>query len=212
MYIPQHFREERLDVLHRIVEDNSFATVITHSSEGIVATHIPVLLDRGAGPLGRLRGHVARANPHWRHLGSDVATEAETLVIFRGPHAYVSPSWYVSSDRVPTWNYVAVHAYGTPRVIEDPVALRRLVEETAHRYEDAFETPWQVSSVNEETIDGLLKGIVGFEMPIARIEGKRKLGQNRSRTDREAMVRGLRAHGRDDARAIADLVEADLEA
>lgn len=206
MYVPQHFREERLDVLHRIVEENSFATVISPSPDGIVATHIPVLLDRSAGRFGTLRAHVARANPHWRHMTSGT----ETLVVFRGPHAYVSPSWYASGGRVPTWNYVAVHAYGVPRILDDPSALRRLVEETVHRYEDGFETPWEMTSVDERTIDGLLKAIVGFEIPIARLEGKRKLGQNRSRADREAMVNGLRAHGRDDADTIADLVEADL--
>jgi transcriptional regulator len=210
MYVPEHFREARLDVLYRIVEENSFATVISPSQDGIVATHIPVLLDRTAGPLGTLRGHVARANPHWRHMASGRATKAETLVIFRGPHAYISPSWYASGGRVPTWNYLAVHAYGTPRLIDDPAALRRLVAETVDRYEGGFDVPWQMSSVKDDAIDGLLKAIVGFEMPIARIEGKRKLGQNRSRADREAMVRGLRAHGRDDAQMIADLVEAEL--
>lgn len=206
MYVPQHFREDRLDVLHRIIEENSFATVISPSPGGIVATHIPVLLDRSSAPFGTLRGHVARANPHWRGwTGVD-----ESLVIFRGPHAYVSPSWYVSTDRVPTWNYLAVHAYGTPHLIDDPAALRRLVEETVDRYEGGFEVPWQMSSVKDGTIEGLLKAIVGFKMPIARLEGKRKLGQNRSRADREAMVDGLRAHGRDDAAVIADLVEEDL--
>ncbi len=206
MYLPEHFREERLDVLHRIIEENSFATVISPSPGGIVATHIPVLLDRSAVPFGTLRGHVARANPHWRHMTSG----GETLVIFRGPHAYVSPSWYASGGRVPTWNYVAVHAYGVPRIVDDPSALRRLVEETVHRYEDGFETPWEMSSVDGKVIVGLLNAVVGFEIPIARLEGKRKLGQNRSRADREAMVEGLRAHGRDDAGVIADLVEEDL--
>ncbi|MDE3112553.1 MAG: FMN-binding negative transcriptional regulator [Chloroflexota bacterium] len=206
MYVPQHFREDRLDVLHALMEENSFATCVSASAGGIVATHIPVLLDRSAGPLGTLRGHIARANKHWeRWTGS-----SEMLVMFQGPHAYVSPSWYASSGRVPTWNYLAVHAYGTPRATEDPEVLRRLVDETTHRYEDGFETPWRMSSVDDKTIEGLLQAIVGFEMPIARLEGKRKLGQNRSRADREAMVRGLRAHGSDDAAVIADLVAEDL--
>ena len=114
MYVPTHFREERLEVLHGIIEENSFATLVSTSPDGIVATHIPFLLLRSAGPFGTLRGHVARANPHWTHLA-----QSEASVIFLGSHAYISPSWYVSTDRVPTWNYVAVHAYGTPRLIDD---------------------------------------------------------------------------------------------
>ena len=180
MYIPKHFREDRLDVLHRIIEDESFATLVTSTPDGIIATHIPFLLDRSRGPLGTLRGHVARANPHWQHLTNGT----ETLVIFLGPHAYVSPTWYGSGGRVPTWNYLAVHAYGTPEPFDDVL--------------------------DPAAVSGLLSGIVGFEIPIARIEGKRKLGQNRSRPEREGMVRGLRAQGRDDAAVIADLVEADL--
>lgn len=206
MYVPEHFRETNLEVLHDIIEENSFATLISSSRGGLVATHIPVLLDRAAGRLGTLRGHVARANPHWKLMsGAD-----EMLVVFLGVHAYVSPSWYASSGRVPTWNYVAVHAYGLPRSIEDPTELRKLVGRTSDRYEDGLEPPWSVSQLKPEALPSLLAAIVGFEMPITRIEGKRKLGQNRSRTDREAMAQGLRAHGRDDAAAIADLVETDL--
>jgi transcriptional regulator len=206
VYVPEHFREERLDVLHGIIEENSFATLVSASSDGTVATHIPFLLDRSAGPLGMLRGHVARANPHWTHLA-----QSEALVIFLGAHAYVSPSWYATSGRVPTWNYVAVHAYGTPRLIEDESVLRRLIEETVARYESGFERPWDMSAIEERSVSGLLRGIVGFDIPIARIDGKRKLGQNRSRADREGMVRGLRAHGGASGAAIADLVETDLD-
>jgi len=206
MYIPRHFLEERLDVLHRIIEDESFATLVTSTADGIVATHVPFLLDRSRGPLGTLRGHVARANPHWQHLTNGT----ETLVIFLGSHAYVSPTWYASSGRVPTWNYVAVHVYGTPQPFEDEDRLRQIVADTARRYESGLEPTWDVDVLDPAAVSGLLKGIVGFEIPIARIEGKRKLGQNRSRDEREGMVRGLRAHGRDDAAVIADLIEVDL--
>ncbi len=206
MYVPKHFREDRIDVLHRIIEDESFATMVTSVADGIVATHIPFLLDRSRGPLGTLRGHVARANPHWRHLSSGT----ETLVIFLGPHAYISPTWYESTGRVPTWNYVAVHAYGTPQPFDDEARLRALVADTTRRYEGGLEPPWDPSTLNPAAVSGLLASIVGFEIPIARIDGKRKLGQNRSRAEREGMVRGLRAYGRDDAKVIADLVEADL--
>lgn len=205
MYTPTHFREERLEVLHGIMEENSFATLVSSSPGGIVATHIPFLLRPSEGPFGTLRGHVARANPHWTHLAS-----SEALVIFLGSHSYVSPSWYASTDRVPTWNYVAVHAYGTPRLIEDESVLRRLVEDTVTRYESELERPWEMSSIDQSKIPGLLRGIVGFEIPIERLEGKRKLGQNRSRADREGMVRGLRAYGGPSGAAIADLAESDL--
>lgn len=205
MYTPTHFREERIEVLHGIMEENSFATLVSSSPGGIVATHIPFLLRPSEGPFGTLRGHVARANPHWTHLAS-----SEALVIFLGSHSYVSPSWYASTDRVPTWNYVAVHAYGTPRLIEDESVLRRLVEDTVTRYESELERPWEMSSIDQSKIPGLLRGIVGFEIPIERLEGKRKLGQNRSRADREGMVRGLRAYGGPSGAAIADLAESDL--
>lgn len=205
MYIPRHFREERLEVLHTIIEENSFATLVSTSPAGIVATHIPFLLRRSEGPFGTLRGHVARANPHWTHLA-----QGEAVVIFLGSHAYVSPSWYASTDRVPTWNYVAVHAYGTPRLIQEDSVLRELVETTVTRYESQFERPWEMSSIDQSKVPGLLRGIVGFEIPIQRIEGKRKLGQNRSRPDREGMARGLRAYGGASGAAIADLVDADL--
>lgn len=205
MYVPRHFREDRLDVLHAIIEENSFATLVSSSPDGIIATHIPFLLRRSGGEYGTLRGHVARANPHWEHLA-----QGESAVIFLGSHAYVSPAWYASTDRVPTWNYVAVHAYGTPRLIEDDQVLRELVADTVRRYEDAFERPWDLSSITEEKLPALLRGIVGFEIPIRRIDGKRKLGQNRSRADREGMVSGLRAYGGASGDAIADLVDADL--
>lgn len=206
MYVPHHFREERLDVLHAIIEENSFGTLVSSTPEGLVATHIPFLLDRSSGRLGTLRAHVARANTHWTYLAA-----REALAMFLGAHAYVSPSWYASTDRVPTWNYVAVHAYGTPRLIEDAGVLRQLVEETVSRYESGFERPWKTSSVDDRTLDGLLRGIVGFEIPIERIDGKRKLGQNRSIADREGMAQGLRAHGGASGAAIADLVDADLQ-
>lgn len=205
MYVPTHFREDRLEVLHAIIEENSFATLVSNSPTGIVATHIPFLLRRSEGPFGTLRGHVARANQHWTHLES-----GEAVVIFLGSHSYVSPSWYASTDRVPTWNYVAVHAYGTPRLIEDDSVLRELVEDTVTRYEGELERPWEMSSIDPSKIPGLLRGIVGFEIPIQRIEGKRKLGQNRSRPDREGMVAGLRAYGGSSGAAIADLVDSDL--
>ena len=207
MYVPQHFREERTEVIHDLIEANSFATVVSNTSRGLFATHIPILLDRGRGELGTLRGHVARANPHWEELAA-----SEALVIFGGPHAYISPSWYASSGRVPTWNYIAVHAYGTPRLIEDDAGLRAILDRTIATYERGLEPPWTIDRVEPGAVNAMLGSIVGFEMPIARLEGKRKLNQNRSRADREGAIAGLRAHGRDDSAEIADLMEADLRA
>lgn len=205
MYVPQYFREERLDVLHDVIEDNSFATLVSSTPAGLFATHIPILVDRTEGSLGTLRGHVARANPHWQHLPG-----SEALAIFMGPHAYISPSWYATGGRVPTWNYVTVHAYGVPRLIDGRAATRDLIERTVARYEGGFARPWDIESLDVKSVDALLANIVAFEIPIARIEGKRKLNQNRSHEDREGAVSGLRAYGRDDAGAIADLMEADL--
>ncbi len=205
MYVPEPFREEQVGVLHDLIEQNSFATLVSTTPGGLFASHIPILIDRAAGPHGTLRGHVARANPHWRHLAA-----SEALAIFTGPHAYISPSWYATGGRVPTWNYIAVHAYGTPRLIEDAAGVRGLIERTVGRYESDFAEPWDMSGLDPKAVDGLLQAIVAFEIPIARLEGKRKLGQNRSRADREGAVRGLREHGHDDATAIADLMEADL--
>lgn len=205
MYVPEHFREERLDVLHDVMERNSFATVVSCTADGPFATRIPVLLDRGAGPFGTLHGHVARANPHWTFL-----RPARALAMFSGPHAYISPSWYATRGRVPTWNYVEVHAYGMPRLVEDERSVRALIERTVRTYERDLAPSWDMSDLDPSAVSAMLRNIVAFEIPIERIEGKRKLNQNRSLADREGAMRGLRAHGRDDAAEIADLMEADL--
>jgi transcriptional regulator len=184
MYLPAHFREDRPEVLHEIVRRYSFATLVSHDADGaLIASQLPFLFDAAEN---RLRSHMARANPHWR--GFDVGG-GEAMVIFRGPHAYISPSWYESKLQVPTWNYVTVHAYGVPRIVEDD-EVRAIVTETVKQYESPRPQPWPMP-LPEEYIANLLRGIVGFEMQITRVEGKLKLSQNRSKPDAEGAMTAL---------------------
>lgn len=186
MYIPPAFREEDLATLHALMRDYSFAVVVTQQGGAPVATHLPILLDAGRGPYGTLLGHMSRANAQWTSFHS----EQEALVIFQGPHSYITPSWYEPGLNVPTWNYAAVHAYGKPRVMTDQAALIRLLDASIQTYESGFERPWQLDMPDEAFL-GKLKGIVGFEMEITRLEGKFKLSQNRSETDQARVASEL---------------------
>jgi len=212
MYLPAHFREERIEALHGFIRRHGFATLVTLRADGLAADHLPLLLDPAAGPWGTLRGHVARANPLWQAHRPD----AEVLAIFHGPHAYVTPSWYAtkaeSGKVVPTWNYAAVHARGSLRTIDDADWLRRLVTELTEVHEAAFERPWHVSDAPAEFIDSMLKAIVGIEIPISRLEGKWKVSQNRPAADRSGVQAGLRSGGSAAGAALADLVAAAEEA
>jgi transcriptional regulator len=197
MYIPAHFREPRVDVLHRLVREHSFGTLVSRLEGELIATHLPFLLDEQRGPHGTLRAHMARANPHWRAFDA----EAESMAIFQGPHAYISPSWYVSELNVPTWNYTAVHAYGRPTILEDPARVRQLLEATIAKFEAPFSEPWSMAGLPEEYVSNLARAIVAFEIPITRLDGKRKLGQNRTLQDMESAADGLRRQA--DATGIA---------
>ncbi len=192
MYIPAAFRETRLDVLRSLIKANSFGTLVSQLDGELFATHIPFLLDPERSPNGTLRGHVARANPHWHAFSG-----AESLAIFQGPHAYISPAWYIAEEAVPTWNYAVVHVYGAPRVVDEPKAVRALLEDTV----STFDTEgWGTDRVQDAYINNLAKAIVAFEMPISRLQGKKKLGQNRPAEDARGAARGLRA--------VADQMEA----
>lgn len=182
MYIPNLFRDENTDRLVELMRQNGFATVVSVADGAPVATHLPVTVDR-EGERIVLRGHFAKANPHWTAL-----EQAETLVVFTGPHAYVSPDHYEARESVPTWNYLAVHAYGQARVTDGGATLEGL-KALVHDHEPAYQQQWE--GLSERYRDGMLRGIVGFEMPIVRLEGVAKLSQNKQRRERERIAASL---------------------
>jgi transcriptional regulator len=204
MYAPSQFREDRVPVLHDAIDAAGLATLVTVDANELDASHVPMLLDRSAGSLGTLYGHIARPNPQWKAAASDVPA----LAIFLGPDAYVTPSWYATKQQtgkvVPTWNYVAVHARGRVSFFDDQERLLALVTKLTEAHEAARPQPWAVSDAPPEFIRAHLKGIVGFELPIAKLEGKWKMSQNRPAEDRAGVVRGL---GREGDAAVAALVD-----
>jgi transcriptional regulator len=206
MYLPPAFRLDGLADQHEIMRRHPFATLITRSGDSVVANHIPFMIDAARGEKGVLRAHVARANPLWRMH----PRETEALVIFLGVDHYITPSWYAtkreSGKVVPTWNYVAVHAWGPLHVFEDPEWLRGQVGALTAFQEAGRVAPWAVADAPDEFIAGQLKGIVGIEVPIVRLEGKVKASQNRPAADREGVVEGLNALGTEAARRMVSVV------
>jgi transcriptional regulator len=182
MYLPSAFAVKDLLVLQDFMEQYSFATLVTQHSGQLIASHIPFVLDRDAGPNGLLQGHVAVRNPQLAHL----AAGAEALVIFQGPHSYISPSWYTTPGNVPTWNYTAVHAYGVPKRV-DRAALLVLLKDLVRQNEKFLEQPWDFDS-EASWIENMLADIAAFEIPIDRLEGKFKLNQNRTPVNRARVV------------------------
>jgi transcriptional regulator len=207
MYIPKHFAEPRVDVLHQLIRARPLATLITLSSGGLNANHIPLHLAQEPGPFGTLRGHVARANPVWQ----DIAKDVDALAVFHGPDAYVTPSWYPTKLEtgkvVPTWNYAVAHAYGTLRIIDDPAWLRAHLGELTNHNEAAFSEPWHLDDAPSAYTEKLIGAIVGVEIVISRLSGKWKTSQNQSAENQAGVVRGLRATGVSDAIEVAALVE-----
>lgn len=198
MYVPASFAVDDLQQIWQFVEQHSFATLVTNHEREPVATHLPLLLDRSAGERGRLKGHFAKANSH-----NEWSRDQMALVIFAGPHAYISPTWYAEPRVVPTWNYIAVHAYGVIKPIEDRQRLLAIVEQMVRTYEQAFPVPWQLASQDPHYIDQLLNAITGFEIDVERWEGKWKLNQNHSQLRRERVINALRQQDDDDAQEIA---------
>ena len=196
MYQPPHFREDRVEVQHGLIRSHPLGLLVTAGAGGLMANPIPFLIYPEESELGTLRAHVARGNPQWRELG----VVEECLVVFQGPHSYVSPSWYATKQEtgkvVPTWNYVTVHAWGRPRVIEDAGWLRRQLDDLTASQENRRVPPWAVGDAPEPFIASQMKGIVGVEIPVARIEGKWKVSQNRPEADRAGVVAGLTAEGK----------------
>jgi transcriptional regulator len=207
MYLPKHFEETRVEVLHQLIRDEPLAMLVTLGSEGLNANHLPLELDPEPGPFGTLRGHVARGNRVWQ----DVAPEVEALAVFQGSQTYITPSWYPTKQEtgkvVPTWNYVVVHAYGTPRFIDDPAWLRDHVQRLTNRHESARSAPWRVTDAPEDFVSALLRGIVGFEITITRLLGKWKVSQNRTEAERQGVTAGLREREDPGSAAMADLVD-----
>jgi len=206
MYQPPHFREDRLDLQHALIRANPLGILVTVGEQSPIANHIPCVLDADASPFGTLRCHVARANDVWHTL--DGASEA--LVIFQGVDGYVTPAWYETKREtgkvVPTWNYVVVHAYGRPRAIENPAWLMRQLADLTAQNEAGRAEPWQVSDAPDEFIAAQMKGIIGIEIEITRIEAKWKVSQNRNLADRVGVAHGLRSQGDERSLALAELV------
>lgn len=202
MYIPPHFNEPNIEVLHDTIRRIGLATLVTLTADGLIASHVPMLLDPDPAPYGTLLGHLARPNPQARGATPGVLA----LAIFQGPDAYITPSWYPTkrdnAKVVPTWNYVAIHASGPIAFFPDPDRLRAIVTRLTERQETPRADPWAVTDAPADYIDAMLKGIVGFALPIARLEGKWKMSQNRPAVDQAGVVAGLSAEGRDDMAAL----------
>lgn len=197
MYIPAHFAEARPEALHRIVREHPLGMLVTHGDHGLDADHIPFELDDGVAPMGLLRAHVARANPVWQRC----PTGTPVMVVFRGAEAYVSPNGYPSKHeahrQVPTWNYEVVHAHGTLTIRDDERFLRGLVGRLTKRHEAGESKPWKMSDAAPGYIDAMLRNIVGIEVTLTSLVGKRKLSQNKEARDRLGAADHLAAAGHD---------------
>jgi transcriptional regulator len=206
MYVPAHFKEDRVPILHETMRHVGFGALVTYGDDGLEANHLPMLLDSEAGPLGTLLGHVARANPQWRRARGDI----QSLAMFLGPNAYITPSWYrtktETSKVVPTWNYLTVHAYGALTFFDDRSTLRAHVERLTEAHERERTAPWAVSDAPSDYIDQMLGGILGFTLRIDRLEGKWKMSQNRSALDRAGVTAGLALEKGAAQRAVADVM------
>ena len=207
VYLPPAFTEARSEVLIEHIDRHDFGLLMSHGADGLIASHIPFLVTHDRDEL-HLHGHLARPNPQVGHL----ARGDEVLAIFHGPHAYVSPSWYTSGPSVPTWNYADVHAYGIVRLVEDADWLRQLLRRLSERHEARNPVPWQMQDLPETYLEGMLRGIVGFDIAVTRLEGKYKLSQNRPAADRPRVVAALEAQSDADARAVARLMREREEA
>jgi transcriptional regulator len=198
VYVPAHFAAGDRAAIARLVHDHPFATLITPAAPEPQVTHLPLLHVADCEPHGTLLGHFARANPHWRHAG-----DAESIAVFHGPHAYVSPSWYADpAGAVPTWNYAVVHAHGTMHLAQDPAETRAVLDLMIQRYESGRPAPWQLG-LDADRLRAMVGAIVGFRLKVRRIEAKFKMSQNRSAVDRRRVAAALDGEAHADATATA---------
>jgi transcriptional regulator len=211
MYVPAHFEEPRVEVLHALIRAHPLGALVVPTAAGLVANHVPFEIVPDPAPFGTLRAHIARANPLWRDASPDV----EALVIFQGPDTYVSPAWYPTKAEtakvVPTWNYAVAHAHGPVRFIDDRAWLRAFVEGLTNHHEAGRPEPWKVADAPADFVDALLGAIVGLEISITRLVGKWKVSQNRPPNDREGVAEALQREGSDTAAAVARLVRGERD-
>lgn len=204
MFVPPAFAETDLSKLHAFIVQNSFGMIVSLVDGLPFATHIPILLRRAEGPHGALLGHFARANPQWQELAGQTA-----LVVFTGPHAYISPTWYETKNMVPTWNFTAVHAYGRIELVESGEPLREILRQSVQFYEQSMPKPWKFDDT-EPFAERLMEQIVGFRMEIEKIEGKFKLNQNHPVERRSLVVQALEQQGDENSLAVAKLMRDGL--
>ena len=210
MYTPAHFKEDRIDVLHKLIAHHPLGTLITMTADGLNANHIPLMMDASRGAFGTLRGHVARSNSVWQTFTPAV----NALVVFQGPDAYISPSWYPSKKQndkvVPTWNYAVVHAAGTLTIRDDETWMREFLNGTTDHFEATRNTSaprWKMSDAPEEFLQTMMRAVVGIEIPVVSLEGKWKVSQNRAMADREGVAMALQAGSGDAEIAMGKLVK-----
>jgi transcriptional regulator len=196
-YVPRHFRHDDRESLEAFVAAHAFGTLVSATPEGLAVTHLPFLQKKGPDGVLRLEAHMARANPHWQSLEQ----AGEVLAIFEGPHAYISPTWYVNHPAVPTWNYAVVHARGRARLTA-PASMPPLVDTLAQQYEAGRPAPWRMADQPAEFAARMMPAIVGFEIEVARLEGKFKLSQNRRPEDVAGVIAGLEAEGQSELAAL----------
>lgn len=205
LYRPPAFASDDAAAIARLIDEHPFATLITAGSGEPQVSHLPLLHQSEPAPNGSLIGHVARANPHWRHLGSGAS-----LAIFHGPHAYVSPSWYAEpSVQVPTWNYVVVHVHGHAAIEADSTATLATLQKMIGRFEGGRAAPWRLQ-LEGARLDAMVGAIVAFRIAIARVDAKFKLSQNKEKTDRRLVAAALRGEALADATATADWMDGEV--
>ncbi len=212
MYVNRLHQFTDREALFLLMASRPLGAWVCHGHDGLIANHVPFLLDRSRGPLGTLVGHVSRANTVWQALGPGMPS----VVMFQGPQAYVSPGWYPSRAEhgkvVPTWNYQVAHVHGMARAIEDCDRLLAMLNRLTEVHEACRPAPWRVDDAPAAYVDRLLRAIVGIEIPIDRLEGKLKASQDEAFQDRLGTVRGLNQESGDDARAMGGLVKRAIEA